>query len=224
MRMSKSHFGGVRRVMAAGAMVLFAAAPALAADTAEPAAARYVPTLEDYMGVYAALQKYRDGVEKHDDQLQRSAFWEDGRRGGGRAGPPPGGNAGAPGANAGPPPGAGAGPPPGGAAGARGAGAGPPGGANARRPTWEEIKAMPGFVEVWHLPLDSYIHFESATRATHYEYYLSIYPQPEKKGEGISNMQARTSIAGWPGHYDDVLEKRNGEWRILQRKMGMNEK
>jgi hypothetical protein len=37
-------------------------------------------------------------------------------------------------------------------------------------------------------------------------------------------QDSRVSIAGWPGHYDDVLEKRNGEWRILQRKNGMNEK
>jgi hypothetical protein len=45
--------------------------------------------------------------------------------------------------------------------------------------------------------MDSYIHFESATRATHYEYFLSIYPQPEKRAEGgnMGNMQdARTSI------------------------------
>jgi len=89
---------------------------------------------------------------------------------------------------------------------------------------------MPGFVEVWHLPLDSYIHFESATRATHYEYFLSIYPQPEKKMDAAEMAKQpnastyRTSIVGWPGHYDDILEKRNGEWRILQRKMAMNEK
>jgi len=87
---------------------------------------------------------------------------------------------------------------------------------------------MPGFVEVWHLPLDSYIHFESATRATHYEYFLSIYPQPEKKVEGAGNLpnasSSRTSIVGWPGHYDDILEKRNGEWRILSRKTRINEK
>ena len=86
---------------------------------------------------------------------------------------------------------------------------------------------MPGFVEVWHLPLDSYIHFESATRATHYEYFLSIYPQPEKQVEGgnVPNASAsRTSIVGWPGHYDDILEKRNGEWRILSRKTRINEK
>jgi hypothetical protein len=76
------------------------------------------------------------------------------------------------------------------------------------------------------LPLDSYIHFESATRATHYGYFLSIYPQPEKKVEGSQpNASAsRTSIVGWPGHYDDILEKRNGEWRILQRKSIINQK
>ena len=89
---------------------------------------------------------------------------------------------------------------------------------------------MPGFVEVWHLPLDSYIHFESATRATHYEYFLSIYPQPEKKPEGgtqgnLPNASSyRTSIVGWPGHYEDILEKRHGEWRILQRKTMINQK
>ena len=82
--------------------------------------------------------------------------------------------------------------------------------------------------EVWHLPLDSYIHFESATRATHYEYFLSIYPQPEKKVEGGNRepecKNTRTSIVGWPGHYEDILEKRNGEWRILQRKSMINQK
>jgi hypothetical protein len=75
--------------------------------------------------------------------------------------------------------------------------------------------------------LDSYIHFESATRATHYEYFLSIYPQPEKKveGGGGGNMQnSRTSIVGWPGHYEDILEKRKGEWRILSRKSMINQK
>ena len=83
---------------------------------------------------------------------------------------------------------------------------------------------------VWHLPLDSYIHFDSATRATHYEYFLSIYPQPEKKPEGgapgtIPNASSmRTSIVGWPGHYEDILEKRHGEWRILQRKSMINQK
>jgi hypothetical protein len=79
------------------------------------------------------------------------------------------------------------------------------------------------------MPFDSYIHFESATRATHYEYFLSIYPQPEKKPEPgappAANMQnARTSVVGWPGHYEDILENRNGEWRLLQRKSMINQK
>ena len=80
---------------------------------------------------------------------------------------------------------------------------------------------------MWHMPLDSYIHFDSPTRATHYEYFLSIYPQPEKKrAEGATGpmQDSRVSIVGWPGHYEDILEKRHGEWRILQRKSMINQK
>lgn len=225
MRVHKGHFERLRNALVASVVALLAAAPpALAAEAAQPAASRYVPTTADYLGVYDALNNYRLGVEKHDQQAAEKVFWPDGvniavptpggpeirlplREGG----PPPAG-AGQAGANAGPPPGSNAGPP--------GPGAGPPpgvgGGAGGR-----------GGGEVWHLPLDSYIHFESATRATHYEYFLSIYPQPEKKAEGgnMGNMQnARTSIVGWPGHYEDILEKRNGEWRILSRKSMINQK
>jgi hypothetical protein len=228
MRVDKSHFERLRLGLVASVMAL-AAGSALAAEGASATASgsaspAFVPTLADYLSIYDALFNYRLGVEKHDEKAEKAAFWEDARRGGGGGGgggrdggPPPGANAAGPG---GPPPGA-AGPPP---------GAGAPGAAGAPRrgpPNWEELKKMPGYVEVWHLPLDSYIHFDSPTRATHYEYFLSIYPQPEKKapeGGRISNMEARTSIIGWPGHYEDILEKRNGEWRILQRKMGMNEK
>ena len=35
---------------------------------------------------------------------------------------------------------------------------------------------------VWHMPFADYVHFVSPTRAMHYEYFLSIYPQPEVKG------------------------------------------
>jgi len=48
-------------------------------------------------------------------------------------------------------------------------------------PSWDELRKMPGFVDTWELPLDSYIHFESATRATHYEYFVPLYPQPKRK-------------------------------------------
>ena len=222
MRVHKGHFERLRGALAASVVTLLAAGSALAA---QPAASGYKPTMADYLGVYDALQNYRFGVEKHDQKAMEHAFWEDGAdiavpspgleirmplKGGFQ---PPAG-AGQPGPNAGPPPG---GMPPGGMP----PGAMPPGG-----------PAGPGGGEggeVWHLPLDSYIHFESATRATHYEYFLSLYPQPEKKPEdgkpNTGNMQnTRTSIVGWPGHYEDILEKRHGEWRILQRKSMINQK
>lgn len=192
MHLPKSRFEGLRRALAASA-VLIAAVPVLGADATTLAPSGFVPTMADYLGVYDALQRYRFGVEKHDQKMQDSAFWE-------KPKPPA------------PPPGFAL--PPGSS----------PGGAP---PSWDDIRKMPGFVEVWHLPLDSYIHFESATRATHYEYFLSIYPQPEKKvdqGNQPNASSSRVSIVGWPGHYDDILEKRNGEWRILQRKTLINEK
>jgi len=184
--------------LAAGVVALLTMAPTLAAESSRPTVSGYTPTMADYLGVYDALQRYRIGVDKHDKKTQDSAFWV--------APPPP-----LPPPGFVPPPGFHAGPPgPGESSpGARGGGA---------------------YVDVWHLPLDSYIHFDSATRATHYEYFLSIYPQPEKKPEGdipgsrpnASSM--RTSIVGWPGHYEDILEKRHGEWRILQRKTMINVK
>jgi hypothetical protein len=214
---NKRDFGRARRALAVGLAALLAAAPALVAESAQPATAVYTPKMADYLAVYDALQHYRFGVEKHDQKMLQSAFWEDGVNiavpSPGQEirlpldGSPPQPPVGMPGPNAGPPPNGG--PPPGLNAGPAGPGGG-------------------GGSEVWHLPLDSYIHFESATRATHYEYFLSIYPQPEKKSEGegsVPNASSfRTSIVGWPGHYEDILEKRHGEWRILQRKSMINQK
>lgn len=194
----------LRRPLTASIVALIAALPALAAS-AEPASTRFQPTMADYLGVYDALQNYRFGVEKHDQKALQSAFWPDGEN---IAVPSPGMEIRMPldGSQPQPPPGL----------------PSPPPGPNAKPPG----PGGEGGVVVWHLPLDSYVHFESATRATHYEYFLSIYPQPEKKVEGqtISNMEARTSIVGWPGHYEDTLEKRHGEWRILKRKSMINQK
>lgn len=237
MRVHTGHFENFRCALAASVLALLTVAPALA-EAAQPAASSYVPTTADYLGVYDALQRYRFGVEKHDPKMLQSAFWEDGVNiavpspgveirmpldGSPPAQPPPG----MPGPNAGPPtgfkggpPGPNAGPPPGFNGGPPGPNAGPPPGPGGSA-------GGEGGQEVWHLPLDSYIHFESATRATHYEYFLSIYPQKEKKVEGghTGNMQdTRVSIVGWPGHYEDILEKRNGEWRILSRKSMINQK
>jgi len=216
MRVQNGHFDGLWHALAASVVALLAVvAPALASEAAKPAASGFVPTMADYLGVYDALQRYRIGTDKHDQKLRESAYWEDAVS---IAVPTPGGpeirmsvkeggpaqpRAGQPGPNAGPPPGAG-----------RGAAPNAAGGA--------------GGIEVWHLPLDSYIHFDSATRATHYEYFLSIYPQPEKipldTSTQVNASASRVSIIGWPGHYEDILEKRNGEWRILQRKSMINQK
>jgi hypothetical protein len=59
----------------------------------------------------------------------------------------------------------------------------------------------------WHLALNHHFEFQSATRATHYGYFISVYP----------DLKTKITTVGLPGHYDDVLEKRNGEWRILKR-------
>lgn len=208
MRVHLVRLGIVQHALAASALALLAVAPfAQAAPPPVPAgapftsASSYQPTMADYQGVYDALQRYRMGVEMHDQAMEDSAFWEAPRR----QGPPPGAG-----------PGAGAGPAPN----FPGAGAGGP-------PNFDELRKMPGFVEVWHLPMDSYIHFDSPTRARHFGYFLSVYPQPEKKVENAGALPnasaARNSIAGWPGYYDDILEKRDGEWRILQRKTRINE-
>jgi hypothetical protein len=211
----------LRRALAASVVALLSAAPALAAEAAQPAASRYVPTMVDYLSIYDALQRYRLGLDKPDEKTLDSAFWDDGAnivvpspgeeiRMPVKEGAPLPAHAGQPGPNAGPPPGSNAGPP------------GSVGSPNAPR--------SEGSAEVWHLPLDSYIHFESATRATHYGYFLIIYPQPEKKVEGGDQgnppnaSSYRNSIVGWPGHYEDILEKRHGEWRILQRKAMINQK
>jgi hypothetical protein len=229
MRVHKIELHRPRRALTASVMAMLAAVAGLVAAAATPAATRYVPTMQDYLSVYDALQNYRDGVEKHDQKAAEKAFWPDGVR---ISVPTPGGpeivmsnseggaaqaRAGQPGPNGGPP-----------------AGFTPPGGANAGPPAAGGGRAGPGAGAangaggVWHLPLDSYIHFESATRATHYEYFLSTYPQPEVVALDTSTMPnasaSRNTIAGWPGHYEDILEKRNGEWRILRRKTMINQK
>ena len=204
MRVHQGHLSSLRYAIAASALALLAvAASARAEPTPVPAgapftsASSYQPTMADYQGVYDALQRYRMGLEMHDQQMQDSAFWETPKfqR---------------------PPPGAGPGP-----------GMGPPPNFAGGPPNFDELRKMPGFVEVWHLPMDSWIHFDSPTRARHFEYFISVYPQPEKKVENAGALpnasSARSSIVGWPGYYDDILEKRNGEWRILERKTRINE-
>ena len=59
----------------------------------------------------------------------------------------------------------------------------------------------------WHLTLNHHFEWQDATHATHYGYFISVYP----------DLKTKVTVAGLPGHYADLLEKRNGEWRIIQR-------
>ena len=210
MRTCDRTLGTLRRVVGLSALMLLCAGPGFS-QAAPKGGSGYVATMKDWLGVNDAMQRYRWGLEKHDRKAFQSAFWEDGAD---IAIPSPGQEIRMP-LDGSPPTGGPIpmGPPPG----AAGPGQAPPGGPPGAGPP-------PGGVEVWHMPFADYFHFESPTRATHYEYFLSIYPQPEKTGVTLPAMETRQSIVGWPGHYEDILEKRHGEWRILQRKSYINAK
>jgi hypothetical protein len=167
------------------------------------AAASYKPTVDDWIGVNAAVNNYTLGIELHDMTRTDKAFWPEATI---VAEPEPGMSftmpykaaAGGP-----PPPGAmppGMPPPPAGAA-----PVGPPPGAPPLPPG---ANAIGNGIPPWHLALSHHFEFQTPTRATHYGYFVSVYP----------DLKTKTTIVGLPGHYADILEKRNGEWRILQRK------
>lgn len=172
------------------------------------AASSYKPTVDDWIGVNAAVNNYTLGIELHDMERTDKAFWPEATiiaepepgmsftmpYKAAAAGPPPPGAM--PLGMPMPPPGAGpAGPPP-------GAPPMPPGG---MRPGGN---AIGNGIPPWHLALSHHFEFQTATRATHYGYFVSVYP----------DLKTKISTVGLPGHYADILEKRNGEWRILQRK------
>lgn len=167
---------------------------------AAEAATNYTPTMADMMSIQATLANLHDGADRHDDTLLASAFTEDGtyaliERGvlvasvTGRDKIAAGGLLGAM-ASPGPP-GAPKGAPPPGAAPLPGAGPGasPP---------------PPG--EIWHFSTNDRFKFVSPTQVEHYAYWLDLRP-----GAG------REWTAGVPGHYEDVLVKKDGDW-LLQRR------
>jgi hypothetical protein len=186
------------------ACLLTAADGACAQDAAQgTTAASYQPTVNDWVGVNAAVDNYTLGLELHDSARFDKAFWpeaqiiavpEPGLRFA-MAGPPPSGAMPPPGMPM-PPPGAPMPPP--------GMPMPPPG---AHLPMPGGVNAIGNGNPPWHLALSHHFEFQSATRATHYGYFLSVYP----------DLKTKQTIVGLPGHYDDILEKRNGEWRILQR-------
>jgi hypothetical protein len=220
---------------APGALLLLPVESVTAQNT-ESTASAYTPTMADWVAVNDVMYRYRLGVELHDEAALQNAFWPDGRNiavpspgveivmpldgsppsppAGFTMPPPPGAGGPPPGGFNGPPPG---GPPPGGFSGP------PPGGFNGPPPGAGGPPGGDGYV-VWHLPFESSFRFQSATRATHYQYFLSIYPEPEANDPGLAPRERRQSTVGWPGHYEDILEKRNGEWRILERRSYINAK
>lgn len=147
------------------------------AETGALATSDYKPTVEDWVGVNEAVDNYTLGLELPDHARFDKAFWPEAVI---VVQPEPGKSMTIPYKQAGmPPPGGGA-----------------------------VMKNMIGTdVPPWHLALSHHFEFQSPTRATHYGYFISVYP----------DLKTKITTVGLPGHYDDVLEKRNGEWRILQR-------
>lgn len=186
---------------------MLASGVAYAREPAANAAAQsYKPSIDDWAGVNAAVANYTLGLELHDLARYDKAFWPEATI---IAQPEPGMSFTMPyrQAAAPPPPGGGMPPmPPGGAMPPMPPGGAmppmPPGGAMPRR------NAIGNDIPPWHLALNHHFEFQSPTRATHYGYFVSVYP----------DLKTKTTTMGLPGHYEDVLEKRNGEWRILLRK------
>ncbi|EIZ80903.1 hypothetical protein WSK_0586 [Novosphingobium sp. Rr 2-17] len=235
-----------RTVMGACALLAVGATPCFAQAAPPAAAPGYTPTMAEWMAVNDLMYRYRLGVEKGDHKALESAFWPDGENiavpapgveikmpldGSPPSAPPPPGLAGPgpgaggpllaggpPGGPGGPPPGGMGGPPPGGMGGPPPGGMGGPPGGPGGTPGGESEGS------VWHMPFADTFQFLSPTRATHYQYFLSVYPLPEKTAATLQARDKRLSAVGWPGHYEDILEKRNGEWRILQRKSFINAK
>ena len=186
-----------------GACLLTAAGGAYAQAAAQSVSAPgYQPTVDDWVGVNAAVDNYTLGLELHDSARFDKAFWPEANI---IAVPEPGMRFSMPyrQAEAGPPP-PGAMPPPGGPMPPPGMPMPPPG---MHLPAPGGVNAIGNGNPPWHLALSHHFEFQSATRATHYGYFMSVYP----------DLKTKQTIVGLPGHYDDILEKRNGEWRILQR-------
>ena len=177
----------IRRAGAAGIGLLLMASWVQAGESANAAAAgSYKPTIDDWVGVNAAVGNYTLGMERRDPAVFDKAFWPEAViitvPGPGISRQEPYKKALEP-----PMPAADAKPPLGIAPGAR--------------------NVIGTDVPPWHLALNHQFEFQSATRATHYGYYISVYP----------DLKTKITTVGLPGHYEDVLEKRGGEWRILQR-------
>lgn len=219
-----------------------AAAALLIAGGMTPAMAEdaYTPTMKDMRSIQNALENYLRGFDTRDAKLQVKAFWDDaviiGPTGDkmtakqmmamSAGGPPPGaapsGQSGPGAPPAGPSSGPQGGPPNAGAGGPPPAGAGgppPQGLMNITPPSCDAKAGRPekGW-ELWHIVANSSFEFQSPTRVRHHAYWFAVCP-----GAGPTNGVG-LAVIGPPGHYDDILEKRNGEWRLISRVIALNEK
>ena len=71
--------------------------------------------------------------------------------------------------------------------------------------------------KLWHIVANSSYEFVSPTRVKHHDYWFAVCPSAgTANGAGIGAI-------GPPGSYNDILEKRNGEWRFVERNVALNE-
>jgi hypothetical protein len=70
---------------------------------------------------------------------------------------------------------------------------------------------------LWHIIANSSYEFQSPTRVKHHAYWFAVCPSAgSANGAGLGTV-------GPPGSYNDILEKRHGEWRFIERNIALNE-
>ena len=199
----------VRSCMSVAASVVLISSAGVSPATA---AESFTPTMKDMLSIQAAIEHYERGMDTGDRKLQASAFWDDavivspqGRMPFNQEIPPgaapPARSGGGPGAAP-----AGAGAPPGGR-----------GGVPERPPSCDPtyVKPETGW-HLWHIVANSSYEFLSPTRVKHHAYWFAVCPSAgTANGAGIASV-------GPPGSYNDILEKRNGEWRFVERDITLN--
>jgi hypothetical protein len=201
-------------VSVAASVFLISSAEVTPANAAES----FTPTMKDMLSIQGAIERYERGMDTGDRKLQASAFWDDavivnaqGRMPFDQAipgGAPPAGSGGGPGAGP-----AGAGRPPS----ISGIPVGP-NGLPERPPSCDPTYQKPetGW-HLWHIVANSSYEFLSPTRVKHHAYWFAVCPSAgAANGAGIGSV-------GPPGSYNDILEKRNGEWRFVERNIALNE-
>jgi SnoaL-like domain len=189
----------VRSCMSVAASVVLISC---AAVTPAAAAESFTPTMKDMLSIQGAIERYLKGMDTRDVKLEETAFWDDAViiSPQGPQGPPVKTSFKqilAPLQM----------PPQGGASG------------SAIQPTCDTKAEKPakGW-DLWHIVANSSFEFLSPTRVKHHAYWFTVCPSA-----GTANG-AGLAVIGPPGSYNDILEKRNGEWRFIERNIALNEK